>query len=119
MATLTSIVDRVRMEIGDSGKSFVWQVSATGTDRYEVPYSPVDAVTLAVFVDGVDVSNSVDAEEHTGVITFDTAPAIGDSISVQGTYSRFFTKIPPARAAVEVKALPKGALVEIEAVAAR
>lgn len=91
MATLASIVDRVRMEIGDSGKSFVWQVSATGTDRYEVPYSPVDAVTLAVFVDGVDVSNSVDAEEHTGVITFDTAPAIGDSISVQGTYYRFFT----------------------------
>ena len=34
-------------------------------------------------------------------------------------YSRFFVKIPPARATVEVKALPKGALVEIEAVAAR
>jgi hypothetical protein len=91
VATLASIVDRVRMEIGDSGKSFVWQVSATGTDRYEMPYSPVDAVTLAVFVDGVDVSDDVDAEEHTGVITFDTAPAIGDSISVQGTYYRFFT----------------------------
>ena len=34
-------------------------------------------------------------------------------------YARFFAKTPPARAAVEVKALPKGALVEIEAIAAR
>jgi len=34
-------------------------------------------------------------------------------------YARFFAKIPPARATVEVKALPKGSLVEIEAVAAR
>lgn len=34
-------------------------------------------------------------------------------------YAKFFSQNPPARAAVEVKALPKAALVEIEAVAAR
>ena len=34
-------------------------------------------------------------------------------------YGAFFSKNPPARATVEVKALPKGALVEIEAVAAK
>ena len=34
-------------------------------------------------------------------------------------YGKFFTKNPPARATVEVKALPKAALVEIEAIAAR
>jgi len=35
-------------------------------------------------------------------------------------YAGFFgTKMPPARAAVEVRALPKGALVEIDAVARR
>lgn len=34
-------------------------------------------------------------------------------------YGKFFIKDPPARATVEVKALPKAALVEIEAVAAR
>jgi len=34
-------------------------------------------------------------------------------------YGVFFRNNPPARAAFEVKALPKGALVEIEAVAAR
>lgn len=32
-------------------------------------------------------------------------------------YARFFAKDPPARATIEVKALPKAALVEIEAVA--
>jgi len=32
-------------------------------------------------------------------------------------YARFFSKNPPARATIEVKALPKAALVEIEAVA--
>ena len=31
-------------------------------------------------------------------------------------YARFFAKDPPARATIEVKALPKAALVEIEAV---
>ena len=34
-------------------------------------------------------------------------------------YARFFAKNPPARATIEVKALPKAALVEIEAIAAR
>lgn len=32
-------------------------------------------------------------------------------------YARFFTQEPPARSTVEVKALPKGALVELEAIA--
>jgi 2-iminobutanoate/2-iminopropanoate deaminase len=34
-------------------------------------------------------------------------------------YARFFAKNPPARATIEVKALPKAALVEIEAIAER
>ena len=34
-------------------------------------------------------------------------------------YGKFFARNPPARATVEVKALPKAALVEIEAIAAR
>ena len=34
-------------------------------------------------------------------------------------YGKFFAENPPARATVEVKALPKAALVEIEAIAAR
>ncbi|MBI4801394.1 MAG: RidA family protein [Elusimicrobia bacterium] len=34
-------------------------------------------------------------------------------------YGSFFSKNPPARATIEVKALPKAALVEIEAIAER
>jgi len=34
-------------------------------------------------------------------------------------YGKFFANNPPARATVEVKALPKAALVEIEAIASR
>ena len=34
-------------------------------------------------------------------------------------YARFFTSEPPARATIEVKALPKGARVEIEAIAVK
>lgn len=91
MATLTSLVDRVRMEIGDPGRSFVWATTATGTNRYEMPYSPVLGVALSVFVNSVDVSNNVVIEEHTGVLTFDTTPVLGAAISVQGTHFRFFT----------------------------
>jgi hypothetical protein len=91
VATIASLVDRVRLEIGDPGKSFVWQQAATGTNRYEMPYSPVDAATLQVYVDGVDVSDAVEVEEHTGVLTLDVTPAVDDLIVAQGTYFRYFT----------------------------
>lgn len=42
---------------------------------------------------------------------------IGDFGAMNGVYSEYFTDACPARAAFAVKSLPKGALVEIEAVA--
>jgi len=42
---------------------------------------------------------------------------IQDFALVNSIYASFFPKDPPARSAVQVAALPKGALVEIEAVA--
>lgn len=91
MASVESLRSRVRMELNDPPKSFVWGAEATGTQRYEMPYSPVDGASLAVFVDGADVSDDVEVEEHTGVLTFDSAPTEGDTISVAGTYYRYFT----------------------------
>lgn len=91
MASVESLRARVRMELNDPPKSFVWGAEATGTQRYEMPYSPVDGASLAVFVDGTNVSDDVEVEEHTGVLTFDTAPTTGDEISVSGTYYRYFT----------------------------
>ncbi len=42
---------------------------------------------------------------------------MNDFTKVNAIYAEFFTNKPPARSAVAVAALPKGALVEIEAVA--
>ena len=44
---------------------------------------------------------------------------LGEFTKMNEVYARFFTANPPARATVEVKALPKAALVEIEAIAIR
>lgn len=94
MATLASLSDRLRSEIGDLGKSFVWQTTASGTtNRYLVPYSPVDGANLIITVDGIDVSTDVSVEESTGYITFDDIPDADSSIIVAGTYYRYFTNI--------------------------
>ena len=42
---------------------------------------------------------------------------MGDFNDMNGVYAEFFTEDCPARAAFEVAKLPKGALVEIEAIA--
>lgn len=44
---------------------------------------------------------------------------MGDFAAMNGVYAEFFTENCPARAAFAVKELPKGALVEIEAVACK
>ena len=92
MATLTSLSDCLRTEIGDLGKSFVWQATATGdTNRYLLPYSPVDAINMVITVNGVDISTTVDVEETTGYMTFDTIPSANATIVAAGTYFRYFT----------------------------
>ncbi len=45
------------------------------------------------------------------------ATSMGDFAAVNGVYAKFFDKEPPARSFVEVSALPRAALVEIEVVA--
>lgn len=42
---------------------------------------------------------------------------MGDFGAMNGIYAQFFSANPPARSAVQAAALPKGALVEIEAIA--
>ena len=42
---------------------------------------------------------------------------LGDFQTVNATYAKRFTTAPPARATVQVSALPKGARVEIDAIA--
>lgn len=92
MATLSTLSDRLRTELGDIGKTFVYSAIADGTsDRYTIPYSPVDGLNLVVTVDNVDVSTAVTVEERAGVLTFDTPPAAAAIIIVAGTHYRYFT----------------------------
>jgi 2-iminobutanoate/2-iminopropanoate deaminase len=42
---------------------------------------------------------------------------LNDFAAMNGVYARYFTAQPPARATVEVSALPKGARIEIELIA--
>lgn len=44
---------------------------------------------------------------------------INEFTAVNDIYSKYFTDIKPARACYAVKSLPKGALVEIEAIAVK
>lgn len=92
MATINSLADRLRYELGDIGKSFVYQFIADGTtNRFLIPYSPLDGANLVINQEGDDVSTTVEVEEATGYIVFDTTPTAGDSIVVAGNYFRYFT----------------------------
>ena len=92
MAVLSDLTNRLRFELADMGKSFVHSITADGaTNRFLIPYAPVDGATLEVSVEGVDVSSTTEVEELTGYITLDAVPTLGDQIVVSGTYYRYFT----------------------------
>lgn len=92
MATLSSLIDRVRVELGDLGKSFVNQFMADGTtNRFKLHYSPLDATGVTVIKNGVDISNECSVEESTGVLVTDVLPDDGDEFTISGTYYRYFT----------------------------
>lgn len=92
MATIATLADRLRSELGDIPKSFVYQFTADGTtNRFLVPYSPLDGANLVINQNNNDVSSDVEVEEQTGYLVFDTVPDEGDSIIVAGNYFRYFT----------------------------
>jgi hypothetical protein len=92
VATISNLADRLRSEIGDIGKSFVYKFTADGTtNRFLIPYSPLDGAYLVINKNGVDVSTTVEVEEQTGFIVFDTTPTNGATIIVAGNYYRYFT----------------------------
>ena len=92
MAIISSLVDRVRLELGDLGKSFVTQFVADGTtNRFRLHYAPIDGPTLRVFRNANDVSNDCSVEEATGILVTDYLFDDGDEVTVSGTYYRYFT----------------------------
>lgn len=93
MATITDLANRVRLELGDLGKSFVQQFTADGTtNRFKLDYSPLDAAGVMVFKNGVDISDLTTVEESTGYLVLDDLPTDGDDFTVSGQYFRYFTQ---------------------------
>lgn len=91
MATLNSLADRLRFELGDTGKSFVHRVVVDGTtNRFLLPYSPVNGSTLMVLAEDTDISSAVTVEELTGYVTTDSVPTAGVTLTFSGTYYRYF-----------------------------
>lgn len=92
MATIDSLVGRVRTELGDLGKSFVQQFMADGTtNRFKLNYSPLDGVSVRVWKNDIEISDECSVEESTGVLVTDTLPDDGDEFTVNGNYFRYFT----------------------------
>ena len=92
MATIDSLVGRVRTELGDLGKSFVQQFMADGTtNRFKLNYSPLDGASVRVWKNDVEISDQCSVEESTGVLVIDTLPLDGDEFTVNGNYFRYFT----------------------------
>lgn len=92
MANISSLVDRVRVELGDLGKSFVTQFMADGTtNRFRLHHSPLDATTVIVFKSGIDITDQCSVEESTGVLVTDMLPEDGEEFTVTGTFFRYFT----------------------------
>jgi hypothetical protein len=90
-------VSRVRLELGDVGKSFVTKFVADGTtNRFRIHYSPLDAATVYVWLNGIDITADASVEESTGVVVINYVPADGDEITVSGMYYRYFTGVEVA-----------------------
>ena len=94
MATIQSLTERVRLELGDLGKSFVTQFVADGTtNRFKLHYAPLDAPSIVVYADGVDKTANASVEESTGVLVMDYLPDDGVEFVVSGNYYRYFTNL--------------------------
>lgn len=63
------------------------------------------------------ILKAADADLNAVVKTTVFLKDIADFAAVNAVYAEFFAHNPPARSAVQVAALPKGGLVEIEAIA--
>ncbi len=93
MTTIASLADKVRVELGDLGKTFVTTIVADGTTaRFNLHYSPLNESLITVTKNGVLLANSeYGIEESTGVMVLDTIPDADDVLVISGTYYRYFT----------------------------
>ena len=106
MADINSLVAKVRIELGDLGKSFVTQFVSDGTtNRFRLHYAPLDAAGVTVYANGTNITSKSSVEESTGTLVVDltyaefpslvnsgtVVPKSGVAFTVSGTYYRYFT----------------------------
>ena len=121
MATLTDLISRVRLELGDLPAQFTTTLTADGTSSaYYVKVKPLEpaylvttvtsgttsttsgtttAVTISSvlgttttnYAQGGTGSTGFSVEEDFGIIHFNTPPAAGATITVSGTHYRYFS----------------------------
>ena len=77
----------------------------------------IEAQTRQVLTNLKHVLETADSGLNFVIKTTVFLQAMGDFAKMNSVYAEFFPENPPARSTVEVAALPKGALVEIECVA--
>jgi 2-iminobutanoate/2-iminopropanoate deaminase len=79
--------------------------------------SDVEAQTRQALTNLKTILEAANADLNAVVKTTVFMQDIADFASMNAVYAEFFSHNPPARSAVQVAALPKGGLVEIEAIA--
>lgn len=77
----------------------------------------IEAETRQVIINLKNVLEAVDSGLDSIVKTTVFLKDMNDFIRMNTVYGEFFSKNPPARTTVAVKDLPKGALIEIDAIA--
>ena len=92
MTTVNSLVDRVRLELGDQASTFEVSFLGDGSKtRFETGYFPLASALLTVTVDGTPLTSSdFTVEERTGLVILDTAPDADAVVIFNGTRYRYF-----------------------------
>lgn len=94
MASISDLVSRVRIELGDLAKQFTWDDTGDGsTKAFYVDVKPIDPTTLIVRVNGSPIPTPAGytLEKDYGMVHFTTAPANNATIHVEGSHFRYFT----------------------------
>ncbi len=105
--------------VGVIGGPFVYTAGQIGVvpETGEFVEGGVEAQTRQALTNVSSILEAAGATLANVVKTTVFLKNMSDFAAMNGVYATFFTENPPARSAVEVAALPKGALVEIEVVA--
>ena len=100
------------------GGCFLFVSGQLGIDPTTGDLKPgVEAQTRQALTNLKTILEAADSDLNAVVKTTVFLQNIADFAAVNAVYAEFFTHNPPARSAVQVAALPRGGLVEIEAIA--